>query len=107
MLVIPLVPLPSGANGTCMLAVRTEAGETDESGRSLAGVTVEVERGKVVSCAAKVDQSPPTWALGSAETWLDVVMDGGLEHLRFGGARPQLAMNLVNGLHFALFGLID
>jgi DNA-binding HxlR family transcriptional regulator len=104
LLAMPLAPLPPRANGICMMAVQTEAGDTDPSGRPLAGVTIEVERGKVVSCAAKVDEGIPTWALGSAETWMDVVIDGCLESLRFGGARPQLAINLVNGLHFALFG---
>lgn len=58
----------------------------------------------MVSCAPKVDERIPTWALGPAETWMNVVIDGCLEDLRFGGARPQLAMNLVNGIHFALFG---
>jgi DNA-binding HxlR family transcriptional regulator len=104
MLAIPLVPLPKTANGTCMLAVRPEAGETHINGHNLAGVTVEVERGEVVSCAPQVDGSPPTWALGSAEEWLGVVIDGDLETLRFGGARPQLALDLVSGLHFVLFG---
>jgi hypothetical protein len=33
-----------------------------------------------------------------------VVIDGDLGILRFGGARPQLALDLVSGLHFALFG---
>jgi DNA-binding HxlR family transcriptional regulator len=104
MLAVPLVSLPKTANGTCMLAVQAEAGETGNNGRNLAGVTVEVERGEVVSCAARVNETPPTWALGTAEEWLDVVIDGDLETLRFGGARPQLALDLVSGLHFALFG---
>ncbi len=108
MLAVPLVSLPASANGTTMLAVRTEAGESTDGGRGrmpLAGVIVEVERGKVVSCAARVEQTPPTWGLGAAETWMNAVIDGDLEPLRFGGARPQLALDLVNGLHFALFGV--
>jgi DNA-binding HxlR family transcriptional regulator len=104
MLAIPLVSLPKTANGTCMLAAHPEAGETHVNGHNLAGVTVEVERGEVVSCAPQVNGSPPTWALGSAEEWLDGVIDGGLEAMRFSGARPQLALDLVSGLHFALFG---
>ncbi len=106
MLAIPLVSLPKSANGACMLAVPTEAGESSASadGKGLTGVTVEVERGKVVSCSARVQQHPSTWALGVAGTWMNAVIDGDLEPLRFGGARPQLALDLVNGLHFALFG---
>jgi DNA-binding HxlR family transcriptional regulator len=102
MLSIPLAPLPPSANGTCLLAVQTAAQEDAEWG--LAGVMVEVERGRQVSCAPTVDRSPPTWALGSAEAWLDVVIDGRLETLRIGGARPELALDLANGLHAALFG---
>jgi DNA-binding HxlR family transcriptional regulator len=104
LLAIRLVSLPKTANGTCMLAVHPEAGETHVNGRNLAGVTVEVERGEIVSCAPQVNGNPPTWALGSAETWLNVVIDGGFEALSFSGARPQLALDLVSGLHFALFG---
>jgi DNA-binding HxlR family transcriptional regulator len=104
MLSMPLVSLPETANGACMLAVQTEAGQPDGNGGNIAGVTIEVERGKVVSCAARVQQGPPTWALGSVETWMNVVIDGCLESLRFGGARPQLALDLANGMHFLLFG---
>jgi DNA-binding HxlR family transcriptional regulator len=103
-LALRLVSLSKAANGICMLAVHSEAAETHINGRNLAGVIVEVSRGEVVSCAPQVKEEPPTWALGSAEEWLDVVIDGDLETLRFGGARPQLALDLVSGLHFALFG---
>jgi len=104
MLSMPLAPLPESASGACMLAVQTEDEEAEEQGTDLAGVTVEVKGGQVVSCATKMKQNPPTWALGSAENWLDVVIDGCIGQLRFGGARPQLALDLVHGLHFALFG---
>jgi DNA-binding HxlR family transcriptional regulator len=104
MLTLPLVHLPKSSNGVCMLAVQTIGSAAEENGRNLAGVTVEVQHGEVASCATRIDQGPPTWALGTAETWLDVVIDGSLEELRFGGANPQLAADLVNGVHFALFG---
>jgi DNA-binding HxlR family transcriptional regulator len=106
MLALPLAPLPPSSNGTAMLAVKTDEVPRAEQrrGRNLAGVIVEVERGELASCAARVEEGPPTWALGSPDTWLNVVIDGTLEHLRLGGARPQLALDLVNGIHFALFG---
>jgi DNA-binding HxlR family transcriptional regulator len=103
-LALRLVSLPKTANGVCMLAVHSEAAQTHVNGHNLAGVTVEARRGEIVSCAPQVKEKPPTWALGSAEEWLDVVIDGDLGALRFGGARPQLALDLVGGLHFALFG---
>jgi DNA-binding HxlR family transcriptional regulator len=104
LLALRLVSLPKTAHGTCMLAVHPEAAETHVNGHNLAGVIVEVSRGEIVSCAPQVKEGPPTWALGSAEEWLDVVIDGDYEDFRFGGGRPRLARDLVSGLHEALFG---
>ncbi len=104
MLTVPLARLHESASGTCMLAVQTGSEEPRQNGRGLAGVTVEVRRGEIVSCGTGIHQRPTTWALGTAEAWLDVVIDGCLGELRFGGARPQLAADLVNSIHFALFG---
>lgn len=105
MLALPLAPLPRSTNGECLLAVHSGDGEPAANPRhSLSGVIVEVQSGKIVCCAAKVDESPPTWALGTAETWLDAVIDGQLDGLRFGGTKPMLPAALVHGLHLALFG---
>jgi DNA-binding HxlR family transcriptional regulator len=104
MLTVPLAHLPETANGACMLAVQTEGESSQEPGRDLAGVMVQIKRGEIIGCASRINQAPPTWALGTAENWLDVVIDGKLAQLRFGGAKPQLAADLVNGIHFALFG---
>lgn len=103
LLTLPLTPLPKSANGACMLAVQTGVEELEKQGRDLVGVTVEVERGEIVSSAPRINQNPPTWALGTATDWLDVVIDGNIADLRFGGGRPQMAADLVRGLHFALF----
>jgi DNA-binding HxlR family transcriptional regulator len=104
MLTLPLAHLPESSTGICMLAVQTVSDEAQERGQNLAGITVSVKRGEVVACATQIRQSPATWALGTAEDWLNVVIDGELGQLRFGGARPQLAADLVNGMGFALFG---
>jgi DNA-binding HxlR family transcriptional regulator len=105
LLALPLAPLPPTLNGGCMLAVHTGKGDpTRDPRRGLSGVIVEVNRGKIVCCAAQVDERPRTWALGTPETWLDAVIDGKIEALRFGGAKPRLAVALVHGLHLALFG---
>jgi len=103
MLVTPIAPLPPYANGTCMLASQTDPIEPDEKNPGLAGVTIEVRKGQVVSCVPEVGKEPTTWAISSPETWLDVVIDGRVQDLRIGGARPQLAADLVHGLHLALF----
>jgi DNA-binding HxlR family transcriptional regulator len=104
LLAIPLAPLPENVGGSCTLAAQTDLSEPDEKDPRLAGVTVEVARGEVVSCAPKVSARPETWAVGTPETWLDVVIDGRIEDLRIGGASPQLALALIAGIHLALFG---
>lgn len=105
LLALPLAPLPPTLNGNCMLAVHTGRGEPKrDPRRGLSGVIVEVNQGKIVCCAAQVDERPPTWALGTPESWLEAVIEGELETLRFGGAKPRLAAALVHGLHLALFG---
>jgi DNA-binding HxlR family transcriptional regulator len=103
LLAIPLVPLSESASGTCTLTARAESENGDGRG-GFAGVTVDVEDGVIVRCVPQVQQDASTWALGSPGTWLDAVIDGRLESLRLGGAMPQLAADLVNGLHLALFG---
>jgi DNA-binding HxlR family transcriptional regulator len=102
-LALPLAPLPEYAGGTCMLAVQTDSVEAGNRDPGLAGVTLEVERGRVLSCAPTVSAKPSTWAIGAPETWLDVVIDGRIEDLRIGGANPQVALDLIAGIHIALF----
>ncbi len=104
LLALPLAPLPPTLNGNCMLAVQTEKGAAGRSPSDrLSGVIVEVQRGEIVCCAAQVDERPRTWALGTPESWLEAVIEGRLEKLRFGGAKPRLTAALVHGLHVALF----
>jgi DNA-binding HxlR family transcriptional regulator len=104
LLALPLASLPKTASGSCMLAVQTHSSEPDRDGSALAGVTVELERGEILSCEPKVEVEPRTWGVGTPEAWLDVVIDGRIEDLRIGGADPQLVLDLVSGLHHALFG---
>jgi DNA-binding HxlR family transcriptional regulator len=106
----PLGPLPDHASGTCLLAAQTGglAGPTDavETAEDLhlAGVTVEVETGQILSCSPfDPDSRPPTWTVGPLDAWLDAVIDGTITDLRIGGDNPQLALDLVAGLHLALF----
>ncbi len=103
LLAVPLVPLRPGAGGSCMLAVQTDPVEPGDVEPRLAGVTAEVERGRVVSCVSEIDAEPATWAVGAPEGWLDLVIDGQIEELRIGGATPQLALELATGIHFSLF----
>jgi DNA-binding HxlR family transcriptional regulator len=106
LLAMPMAPLPETANGTCILSVLPEADEHGQRREELdpAGVTIEVEAGTIVRCVPKIDKSTPVWALGTPMDWLSAVIDGHFEGLRLGDARPQLAADLVNGMHLALFG---
>ena len=105
LLALPLAPLPPSAEGSCVLAAQTDPVEPDARDRRLAGVKVEVARGEVTSFIAEIGGTPSTWAVGTPDTWFDMVIDGKLGDLRIGGSNPQLALDLVAGLHQALFGL--
>ncbi|MDX6623788.1 MAG: hypothetical protein QOE75_1720 [Solirubrobacterales bacterium] len=100
---IPLALLPTHSTGTCLLAAQTDPRQADPPTAPLAGVTVEVGRGEVLSCGSSLVSAPPTWAVGSPGAWLDAVIEGEIVDLRIGGADPQLALDLVAGLHAALF----
>jgi DNA-binding HxlR family transcriptional regulator len=103
LLTLPLVPLRDSASGSCTLAVQTDPVELDIEEPPLAGVSIEVQPGQILSCAPTVSAAPSTWAVGTAEAWLDAVIDGQIEDLRIGGTDPQLALDLIFGIHFALF----
>lgn len=105
LLTLPLAPLPPSAQGFCVLAAQTDPVEPDIRDRRLAGVNVEVSAGKVTSSVAEIGGEPSTWAVGTPDTWFEMVIEGHLGDLRIGGGHPQLALDLVAGLHFALFGL--
>lgn len=103
LLTLPLVRLPRSSHGSCLLASRTDSLAGEEDDPELAGVALEVEGGEVTSTTVDIGAEPTTWAIGTAEVWLDAVVDGSFEHLRFGGANPQLASDLVQSLHLAYF----
>lgn len=102
LLTLPLVRLPQAFQGKCLLASRTDPAAR-ESDPAMAGVTVEVAAGEITSTTVDLDPDPSTWAIGSSDVWLDAVIEGRIEDLRIGGANPQLACDLVQGLHLALF----
>jgi DNA-binding HxlR family transcriptional regulator len=105
LLALPLVSLPASVAGLCILSVPAEGGDgSGVSQQNLAGVTVEVSGGEISRCVPSLARDARTWALGSPATWLNAVIDGEFEDLRIGGARPQLAADLVQGLHLSLFG---
>jgi len=101
LLVLSLVELSARSSGTCALAVLIPDSD-EEARRNAAGVLLEVEKGRIVSCQAGTAAKPPTWVLGTSEAWFDAVIDGARNGLRVGGAKPRLAQGLVRALHEAL-----
>jgi DNA-binding HxlR family transcriptional regulator len=97
LLATPIAPLPTDADGICDLAAHTHAG----AGK-VAGVQVAVDRGRIASCVASLEERPRNWAIGSAVAWLEAVLHCRPDQLRIGGDR-HLALCLVRGLHELLF----
>jgi DNA-binding HxlR family transcriptional regulator len=102
LLTLPLVRLPQSTRGKCLLASRTDLAAREED-PAMAGVSVKVAAGEIESTTVDLEAQPTTWAIGSSDVWLDAVIEGSIENLRIGGANPQLACDLVQGLHLALF----
>lgn len=103
LLTLPFVPIPPQMTGTCTLAALT-AREAGVAASRVAGVTAELEAGRVISCRPGDGSTPGTWALGTTEAWLDAVIGGDDTGLRIGGDQPLLARAIVSGLHTTLFG---
>jgi DNA-binding HxlR family transcriptional regulator len=103
LLAAPLASLPAECTGACLLTVSAAAGNSPESAQQENGVHVEVERGKIVSCDLRSKCDPGAWALGSADAWIEAILDGDFAALRIGGVEGDLARSLVDALHGALW----
>lgn len=99
LLAMPLLrPAPNLA-GSCRLGV--EFGEGRD--RLLAGVTVEVDDGRIVACTTRLETSPDAWAAGPAEAWLRTAIEADPNRLELGGNR-RLVSGLIDALNQVLFG---
>lgn len=96
LLATPLVGLSRDLAGSCQLEVEASPGIVPRP----AGVQVTVERGRVVSCVSRLQDSPGAYASGTARRWFNAVKDGKVGELSFGGS-GQLAEAVVGGLHSA------
>jgi len=99
LLAVPLLDFPPKASGSCQLVA---TGGTDASWRS-AGVHLTVERGRLAACTSKLDAEPDGAVSGPAIEWLDALVGGKAKaNLEVRGDRA-LALDVVDGLHRALF----
>lgn len=102
LLAVPLVELEATRTGSCLLAVDTGKGDSDDSKGRLAGVHVDIEDGAASSCASRLEQDPSTWALGSVDSWVDAILEGRHDRLHLGGENPGLVKDLVQRLQSSL-----
>lgn len=104
-LAMPLLALARGTTGVCTLAVLTSADGGAESERQVAGVTIGMKNGIVVSCVPSDDSEPATWALGTPDAWLEAVIEGRTDGLRLEGKNPGLPLQIIREMHKVLFPL--
>jgi DNA-binding HxlR family transcriptional regulator len=98
-LALPLLELDERLSGSCLLAIQVPS-----RGRELAGVTVQVEGGRVVSWTTRLDRDADASAIGTAEDWLDAVVVAERDGVKVEGKR-RLAHALLEGLYERLFGV--
>jgi DNA-binding HxlR family transcriptional regulator len=104
MLAMPIVHLPEAAHGFATLATRQPSHQGEENRPAPEAVTVEIRHGQPRSCATDVEEGAESWVLGAPQAWLEAVVDGVLDSLRFGGPKRELAEGVVSTLHSALRG---
>jgi DNA-binding HxlR family transcriptional regulator len=97
LLSVPLLRLPDGTEGRCQLVVSVDG---DRRGDGLAGVSVVVERGRIVSCVSTLEREPAGRAQGSLGGWLEALVLGDCGGLEFG--RRRLPRALVEALQAQL-----
>jgi DNA-binding HxlR family transcriptional regulator len=95
LLATPLAHVPGDADGICNLMVEIDGGRR-------VGVEATIDRGKIISCLARLGEKPRNWALGSPAAWHEALVHNRTDGLRIGGNR-DLACGLVKGVHMRLF----
>jgi DNA-binding HxlR family transcriptional regulator len=101
LLAMPLLRLPGRSEGTLVIAIVPD--QTNGKVRKPDGATLKIRGGRVAECIPKIDESAPTWALGTPGFWLDAALTGEIDRLRIGGRTPQLGADLATGVHHSLF----
>ena len=95
---LPLLRLAPWMRGECRLGAQILGGEP-----LMAGATVRIDAGRVVSASPLLDESPETWITGDTLAWCETVIDPSAEKLHAGGD-TELTDALIAALHERLFG---
>jgi DNA-binding HxlR family transcriptional regulator len=96
LLTVPLVDLADEVSGECRLAV--EVGDGDA-----AGVVLRVERGRVVSCVARLQDGTDAAAFGTVGGWIRALVDHDGEAIELGGDQ-ELASAILSALQSTVSG---
>lgn len=99
LLAMPLASPPPSATRSCLLAV-SDNSDNDGTMPS-AGVQVEVDAGRVVSCAPGVEPGADTWATGSIDSWTAAILEGRLDGLDLDGDDGTVR-TLIESVRFSL-----
>lgn len=101
-LALPLIELPVRISGRCILAAPALGGRDENGELPPAAISVTVEEGRLTSVDAMGESAPATWALGTAEAWLQALLEAEMEGLRIRGPDAELAAAVLSRLHHAL-----
>jgi len=93
LLAAPMIEMDPGARGRCLLSVELNGG----SSPTTAGVIVEVENGKIVSCTSRLDGNTQASASGPVFAWLRQMNGGPSGQLEMAGDL-SLSMGVVDAL---------
>lgn len=97
---LPLLELPRELSGVCRLGLNLDEDERS----SLTGITAHIDQGQVIACRAGLGSAADAWAAGSANDWLDTVIEPDASLVRTGGDR-WLTAAVLQALHKTLFGV--
>lgn len=98
LLTVPLLRLPNDLSGACRFTAVVANGSEDRH----AGVFVQVEEGRVVTCTTRLEGKADAWASGSAPAWIAAVVERDLNGLELGGD-CAMARHLLDELYEALY----
>lgn len=80
LLLVPLLRPDPQLSGTLQMGAEIQNGD-----RKLAGVTVSFENGLIRSCTTHMRSRADAWALGSLGSWLNALLEAGVDELELGG----------------------
>lgn len=99
-----LAEFPDKLSARCALAVLTSS---SAEVREVAGVALEIERGSLLAAgpaSSSAANSEMSWALGTVDAWLEALIDGTPDALRFRDAGSRPVKRVVDALHTGAFG---